>query len=335
MSLAEKFSIALAGAATVAPNRYLVHLTRLLERLEIEAASDAVLAHYVGQLEAYVEKTNFALDPLTTNQFLQCLGEARFYSYASNRGINLQRVSEAKGERPDFKNGNAVHDIFFEVKTFSVVGGEVGLRAALEVSLEAQLSLEQQINDARDVAVAVSSIQPFATKPYSRGNVRGVIDTLIEKTRQNVSKGQFQQGSTFLVLDLSIFNLSRTIRNLRPVHWETHPSPTPVTGNLWMLAFGETEYLVHSVPEFEGKPSIEGKLEKQGILLEFPFVQGLLILNQLWDQDPRMSALVRSKDKIAWDDDQHPISSMLQNLVGDSWNDDGDSNGFNLNSEHG
>jgi hypothetical protein len=304
-----------------------------LQRLEAEAATDPILAHYVGKLEKRVGKVNFALDPGATNEFLQLLGEAHFYSMALQRGVQLERVAEAEESRPDFKYTENGLELFFEVKTLSVVDGELGIRAALKSSFEARLSIEHQLRIGRPVATAVSTIQPFAGRPYAHGMVRGVIGTLIEKARQNVKKGQFELGRTFLVLNLSLLGLTNVAKNLRPILWETHPSPTPVTGYLWTTAFGEIDYLVHGVPEFEGRPGVEGKLEKQGILNESKYIQGLLLLNQLFDRDAMLSALLRSSEQADWEDQGLPINSLLSMLVGNLWNNDLDSNGFRLDVE--
>ena len=174
MGLADNFVAALAETSGVATNPYLAHTTRLLQRLEAEAATDPILAHYVGKLE----------------KRLQLLGEAHFYSMALQRGVQLERVAEAEESRPDFKYTENGLELFFEVKTLSVVDGELGIRAALKSSFEARLSIEHQLRIGRPVATAVSTIQPFAGRPYAHGMVRGVIGTLIEKARQNVKKGQ-------------------------------------------------------------------------------------------------------------------------------------------------
>jgi hypothetical protein len=100
------------------------------------------------------------------------------------------------------------------------------------------------------------------------------------------------------------------------------------------MAFGEIDYLVHGVPEFEGKPGVEGKLEKQGILNESGYIQGLLVLNQLFDREANLSALLRSSDQVDWEDQALPIHSLLHRLVGDLWNDDLDSNGFRLDIDY-
>jgi hypothetical protein len=315
MGLADNFVAALAETSGVATNPYLAHTTRLLQRLEAEAATDPILAHYVGKLEKRVGKVNFALDPGATNEFLQLLGEAHFYSMALQRGVQLERVAEAEESRPDFKYTENGLELFFEVKTLSVVDGELGIRAALKSSFEARLSIEHQLRIGRPVATAVSTIQPFAGRPYAHGMVRGVIGTLIEKARQNVKKGQFELGRTFLVLNLSLLGL------------------TNVAKNLWTTAFGEIDYLVHGVPEFEGRPGVEGKLEKQGILNESKYIQGLLLLNQLFDRDAMLSALLRSSEQADWEDQGLPINSLLSMLVGNLWNNDLDSNGFRLDVE--
>jgi hypothetical protein len=266
---------------------------------------------------------------MATNEFIRVMGEAQFYSGALERGVTLTRIPESNLEkRPDFKLTIQGQDVYFEVKTLSVVGGDAGILEALEASLTAKLSLEEQQRAGVRISSAVSVVQPFGKAPYVKGLVKGPIEVLIDKFRQNLKKDQFGSGPTFLVLNLSLFPFSNILRNLRPTFWTDNPFPMPVTGRSWMLAFGRQGYLVHGIAEFEGKPAIDGTLDKEGILTEYPFIHGLIILNTPWRTKNHMCVLMREADAT-----DEPWGSLIRQLAGDAWNDDKDANGFALNGD--
>jgi hypothetical protein len=95
-----------------------------------------------------------------------------------------------------------------------------------------------------------------------------------------------------------------------------------------MLAFGRLGYLVHGIAEFEGKPAIDGTLDKEGILTAYPFIRGLIILNTPWRTAAHLGILMREDDA-----SDEPWGSLIHQLAGDAWNDDKDANGFRLNGD--
>lgn len=332
--LYQKFSTALNAARSVAANSYLTHLSEAVKAVENALPQQPALQGYVTDLANLLDKPNFALNPTLTNKFAQLLGEAHFSVLCHLKGLRLRRIPEEKDKKtPDFETAVSTETFFFEVKTLSVVGGDTGINDALESSLQAQLDIEAQLLKGEKVAIGISEAQPYGVKPYQQGRLSAVINTLIEKSRQNIKADQFASPNTFLVLNLSVITPSKTENFvLRPSYPDNYMFSKAVTGELWTLAFGQPQMLIQNTPEFEGKPCVEGLLTKLGILVDpdFDFVAGLVFMIHPWHRPSEIWALFRNRDWEKWNDDNSEMLSTLFALTGENWNDDKDNNGWRL-----
>lgn len=324
--LADKVRAGIAAASAVITNSFLTLVLSIVEAIEARAATDAVLESYVDDLDRRASQPHFATRPLATNEFLRVLGEAYFYLCATERGIALERVPETHaGRRPDFSYEIQGQKVYFEVKTPSIVDGDAGVLKALMESMHAKLSLEEQQRAGRHITSAVAGVQPFGAALHQNGLVRGPIQVLIEKFRQNLKTEQYKLGPTFLVLNLAAFPFADATRNLRPVFAGHYPTPMLVSGRSWTLAFGTVGQLIHGMPEFKGRPAIDGTLDKEGILTSCPYIRGLVVLNKPWRTGAHLGVLMRAED--AGDE---PWQTLIHQLAGSTWNDQLDSNGFAL-----
>lgn len=249
---------------------------------------------------------------------------------ADAAGVPLDRIPETDKKTPDFKAAGATPDLRFEVKALSVVSGHFALGEMAENSFQTQLDLQAQITAGKKVAMAESVIAPHGSPKPGVGQITSVCKRLIEKARQNIKADQYRGAKTFLVLNLILIDSGYTGNSeLRPIV-AGYPEDWSVrTGALWTLGFGYPEQMIQSPPEFEGKPGVEGRLGLSGILVdpEFEDVSGLLMIVHPLREEPRIFGLFKSKDM----DD--PSFEILMKLVGEFWNDEGDSNGWRLN-EH-
>lgn len=332
--LTQALNSALQAAQGVAPNAYLDFMRHAAAAVDVAEGSIPALRPAIDDLIQVTATRNFAVDAAAVNTFLQKLGEAHFWTLCHANGALLQRLPERRNVRtPDFRWTTSAGEMHFEVKTLSVVGGERGIGDALECAFAAQVDLEQQRSNGARVATATSVVAPYAGKEKAGKLLTSVIDTLLEKARGNIKQDQFALPNTFLVLDLGMLPPSRTGREtLRPVHWDTAMFGAPVTGEMWMLAFGQEGMLIHSVPEFEGKPGIEGVFGKRGILVDphFAFVSGLLLVVHPLGAPAEFRGLFRAKDVTRWCDHSPHACEQVLTMVGSSWNDDLDSRGFDL-----
>lgn len=328
MTLADKFVKALSEGGTVAPNDYLTPLFNAVKSVDQASQNNAELAKYVVKLREIVERPDFALRGNDTNDFVQLLGEAHFQQLCLEKGLTLQRIPEGPKKTPDFKCHTNGIDVHFEVKTLSVVDGEHGIKAALQNSLEAQVEIERQQNAGKKLAVAEHVVQPYGIKPYALGRLTAVIDTLIEKARNNIKLEQFANPKTFLVVNLCLLPPSLTDNLiLRPAYHDDYLFSKAVTGDLWMMAFAKPGMLIHYCPEFEGKPCIEGRITKNGILAdpEFDSIAGMLFIIHPLRKKSEIWGLVREKDC-----DAHDLMDVVVTITGNNWNDDKDTNGWDL-----
>lgn len=331
--LKNQFVKALQEANSIASNNYLTFLKDAVEQVENASSSDQLLAEYVKQLLDIAKLKNFSIDPDKTNEFSQLLGEAHFYLLCKNKGVILERVPEGAEKTPDFKLKD--NDVYFEIKTLSVVTGSRGIQQSLDDSLESHIEIEDQLKKGKRIASSESVVQPYGEKPYQKGKgtITAVVETLIEKTRQNIKQGQYYNGNTFLVLNLSIIPPFRTDNYvLRPAYCDDYMFKKAVTGELWMLAFGRPGMTILGIPEFEGKPGVESIMDKTGILIDpdYENIAGILFMIHPWQREAETWGLYKYKSYSAWEEKNVTIIEVLSAITGDNWNDDKDTNGWRL-----
>ncbi len=333
-NLLDEYIKSLQNISGLTNNSYLTFLKNAVKKVSVSSHTDPIITEYNQDLLNIVSKKDFALDSKETNKFAQILGEAHFYLLCKDKGLLLSRIKEEKNKKtPDFKFESS--DIHFEVKTLSVVSGDFGIKNSLEDALDAQIEIEQQLQQGKRIATGVSVVQPYGEKPYQKekGTLTAVIDTLIEKTSQNIKVGQFPNDKSFLVLNLSIIPPFRTDNFvLRPAYCDNDMFPKSVSGELWMMAFANIGAPIIGVPEFEGKPCVESTLKKNGILIEpdFNMVSGILFMVHPWRRDSEIWGLFDHNKFTAWNDNSPDVIETLLSLTGDNWNDDKDTNGWQL-----
>jgi hypothetical protein len=332
-NLKSRFTKALQTTIGLTNNSYLTFLSDAVEKVSDSSQEDQVLSEYNQNLLEILSENNFALNADKTNEFAQLLGEAHFYLLCKNKGVALKRIKEGADKTPDFIF--EAQDMYFEVKTLSVVSGSSGIKKSLEDSLEAQIDIEDQLKRGKRIATGISVIQPYGEKPYQKGkrNITTVIETLIEKTRQNIKSGQFPNGKSFLVLNLSIIPPFRTENFvLRPAYCDYMFSKA-VSGELWMIAFAQPGAPILGIPEFEGKPGVESIMEKSGILSDpdYEYISGILLMIHPWRKNTDIWGLYSYGKFVTWQDNEPDVVNTLLSLTGNDWNDNKDTNGWQLN----
>ena len=232
MTLYKDFCGALNNARDAAANGYLQLLATFIKDIESASSSDTTLADYCQKMTALVRRKNFVFNGELVSEFAQLFGEAHFASLCHERGVSLNKIQEQKNKKTsDFLHSSPQQDMYFEVKTLSVVNGGRGINDDLLKSLDAQIDIEQQLQTGKRVAIGISEIQPYAEKPYRGGATTAVISTLIEKTRQNLKSDQYSNQNTFLVLNLCLIPPAITDnRTLRPTYCDDYMFPKAITG---------------------------------------------------------------------------------------------------------
>lgn len=334
MNLYERYCAALNEARQVVANGYLHLLAPYVKEVESASSQDEMLAGYCQRMRALLERNDLMTNGESVNEFAQVFGEAHFAALCTKRGVVLKRIKEQKDKKtPDFFYGDPNPIAHFEVKTLSIVNGGRGIDGDLLRALDAQIQIEQQLKEGSKVAIGISEVQPYGERVPKYGMIAAVLSTLIEKARQNIKPGQYFTQNTFLVLNLCLIPPASTDkRALRPVYCDDYLFSKAITGELWMLAFSQPGMLIHGQPEMEGNPCIEGITDKCGILsdTEYSVIAGMLILVYPLGSEPRIYGLYRSHDYPKWNEENGELVLLLQRLTGKQWNDDKDSNGWQL-----
>lgn len=333
-SLADTFLTHWHGQVRVAPNLLLgVHVSRIQKVLEfIDREPQASKAK--SEIERIFKTQNWLLEPLLFQEFVQTVGEVQFWMMATERGVRLQRIPEQSGKTPDFRlEGVSGSAPCFEVKTLSVIDGVYNLQGMNEDSYQAQLLLSKQLAEGRQIAMALHEAAPHGNMKDGK-YLTTIIRNLIDKAKNNIKSGQYADAPTCLVLNLMLIDgYYNGNASLRPVAFGFPQDWQVRSGAYWNLAFGEPDHLVFGIVEFEGKPSVEGRLERLGILHAYPEIQALLLIVHPLDAEPIIYGLMRQSDDDKWLDEYKTMGEAFFALTGENWNDDGDTMGWRL-TEH-
>ena len=323
--LKDRFKQVLQNSAEMGGNSYLTPLRPIVD--EVAEMGDAQIAGLIKRMNQVLLDKNTGLDAQQSEKFVQHLGEAHFYVVCKKHEIYLETLPVRNKPTADFRYKSA-NDVCFEVKTPSVHGGWRRINESINESFEGQIDLEEQLNKGEKIAITSQVIAPYGEIDHSK-RLTCLIGVLRKKLKQNLKKRQFLNEPTYLVCNLMMLPIyGRSFLNvLRPVYSSegcTKPM-CPVSGPLWMVAFSKPGMLVFSEPEFEGKPGIEGEIEKTGLLVdnEHDYVSGIVFVLHTLDKEPCVVALVKSEEDLI---------SPVRELVGTRWNDGSDSNGYALQS---
>lgn len=329
------FHKSIASAKEVAGNYYLESVISIVKELENYQQQDSTLKKYKNDLSDILTCNNSGLDSKLTNNFIQLLGESYFYMTCLKKGIQIKKIKEKYNQNtPDFQLANSQLDAWFEVKTLSVVDGDIGVDRALEERFQAMYDLEKQKNNGNQVLASTSIIQPYGEKPYTLGLIKSILETLHNKFLNNFKSGQFKNKPTFLVLNFAMLPPFKTDSCvLRPAYCDDYLFPKAISGDLWMLSFAKPGMLIFGQPEFEGKPCIEGFSITNGLLNEYEVIDGIIFMIFPMQNKPELWGTFRSKDFHNWENTNKPIKRLLLKLVSSNWNDELDTNGFQLSKK--
>lgn len=326
-SLNDIFFQSIQAVANVAPNPFLVLRKNSISDVLVFIGSNPKASYAERKLRELFSDKNWILDLEVFESVIQTIGEVQFWMMAEELGIEIERIPEADAKTPDFRLASDEMEVRFEVKTFSIAGGTRNLDLMAETSFQAQVYLDSQIKSGKKIAFAVTEVAPHGQKQKHLGPTTTICRKLIEKTSQNIKIDQYRGTPTFLVLNLMLIDGYYTGNaNLRPI-FGSYPHQWSIqTGSYWTLAFGHMEQTIHSTPDFEGEPGIEGYLEKLGILADEQFaeISGLILIIHPMSADPYLCGFIRSKDG------ETEIAEIFYALTKQNWNDEFDSNGFAL-----
>ena len=197
--------------------------------------------------------------------------------------LKIDKIKEIATPTPDFKcrltceiDGEPRElEFYIEVKSLDIVHAPQNIPEIRELAMDAQLDLERQRRDGKQIAMTETEIAPF--RPYKKDDgydprsVRGVTETLIEKAGNNFKATQFSLGPTFALANLLRLPLPGQAENaLAPFFYDSLYGGACVSGIFWHMAFGEFNTPIHRSPDFEGAGTLDGNLQKAGLLVNSP-----------------------------------------------------------------
>lgn len=322
------------GLSGLTTNASLLAVEReVLLDIDLLAHEDPAYRPFVADMVAKLDAVGSAPDAVAYSQFFEIYAEALVLRFLRSRGIPTSRVTDTISA-PDFEcrleDGRSY---FVEVKALEIVDGQYRHKEIMEAGLEPNIDLEKQLAAGNRIAMSTGELAPyqraFADPDYDPRSLKRVIDTLRDKCRQAFKPSQFKRGPTFALVVADRLILDGWRSALAPYYFDEHHKAC-VSGVLWQTAFGTVGAPVLRLPDFEGKPNVEGHLGCAGLYADpaLPFAgQGLVVLQR--SSAKRLSYGLKAPvdDTGAWgsDDSEEALNAMC-----DAWNDEGNSRGFAL-----
>ena len=263
-----------------------------LRQLEEASRVDANLGELLKELRIAFTRIGGLNDSQGFRQAFEFYGEALAYSLLSAK-FQTKRIVAKSSSMPDFScslpNGK---EFFVELKTFDIVDGPFRSAQMHEDAMQQHIEIESQTNRGAPVAIAAREVAPYKRafcKPgeYDPASLLSVIVTLIDKARSAFKPTQFTQGPTFAFVLCDRLLLPGGKHSVAPHYYERGGSAI-VSGVLWHTCFGQAGWPISRIPDFEGKPGIEGYMSSNGLLSDaaLPFPSGALIFaDTTWQED--------------------------------------------------
>lgn len=332
MNLHDEYKIMLQETRKISIPFYICRIEEPIKFISLDKFSkDDVVQDYLNQLMCRLKVKDFGLDSKKLNEFCQIMGECHFYCLCLERSIKLVRlIEDGKQKVPDFLLMKGAVRLYFEVKTPSIVGGDIALNDDVEDGFKLNAYLEKCKSD--EYKSVFHEHSPYGKMVREFGHVWGPIKVLSKKIVQNFKPGQFSNNNTFMVVNLSlIHNLITPPEELRPVYALRDDPNNVVSGIFWMMAFRKIGMAVFGVPlKTHGyKFGIDGYCEDNGVLIDNEKIEGLLLITNPPQKKSEIWGLFRSRTLIH----EHAISSLLE-LTDYRYNDELNSRGMTINEFH-
>jgi hypothetical protein len=244
--------------------------------LDSQYSADTFIRSKVDSCLNYLRNLKIDFNPSYKSAYEE-FNEAMVYVDFSKKYATT-RIPEAKTPTPDFRltdNGEFPFDVYVEVKALSFLDGNLNYIEAQKSSLEANIAIEEQINDGKQIAFGETIISPFL-KRNKLPSTKDLIEIYIDKITNNIKSGQFALGDTILLVDIKQLLVGSHWDESGIALYQESQMKSIVSGVLWHVAFGQTGDMIYKPIEFEGKPNIDSQLTKNGILVDNNFIKGLV-----------------------------------------------------------
>lgn len=255
---------------------------------ECAAKENPVYAMKVSKMQAFVNKPL----KMDINDFWRGLYneyiEAHAYWYCS-RKIYVERIPEAETNRPDYKIRFKNREYYLEIKSPFYLNTILNYRNSQEEGMRASIDIETQQREGAAVAMSEQVFQPYnnGKADYKPNSKLSIIEGLINKAKQNYKPGQYDLGDTVLLIDLRQLGIStKPNHSALPVYIEKAMGKESIcSGELWSSAFSQIGDNVYYFPMDYPMGNIEGRIEHNGILIEYPSIRGLVFQTESMNND--------------------------------------------------
>lgn len=215
--------------------------------------------------------------------------------------FDIVSIPETSSKTPDFKislDSDDPFEVFAELKTLSFVDGNLNYIDSQKQGLDAQIALEEQISGGAKIGFSTSEIKPLhkSGEKYDMYSTKYVIEKLIDKIVQNIKKEQYGMGETLLLVDLRQICLPSKLNESIAALFVQKPIESIVSGVLWNVAFGKLGHQMFKPIEFEGRSNVDGELERNGILVDYPYIKGLVFIGYKNFKERFYAGLVRANE---------------------------------------
>ncbi len=250
-----------------------------IEKMEIEKEQDIVFRETLRKIDRQLNKALKNIESYTQQiQIKNAYSEAYVFSKLRSK-LSIMKVPEGCEKTPDYKVEFRGEEIYIELKSLNMLGGNQKHKEVMEGALESKINAEEQILQGSGVGFGTQVIQPYFSpnKSHNPRSVRTVIEALIDKINQNIKHDQYLSGDSILLVDLSdqLPLVSKASQAIQKQYYDDM-GDAHVSGELWQVAFGKVGDPILKPPEFEGGSSDDGNLQKEGILITHPYIKGLL-----------------------------------------------------------
>lgn len=218
--------------------------------------------------------------------------------YLSSKNIKVTKIHETNTATPDFECIFSTTDggkktFYIEVKTLNAIGGDSHYRKNDEETFNVEVDLEEQRKNCphQRIYMAQRELNPWGKALNNHAEERSaVIETLIEQIGKNIKPGQFSNKPTFLLVFVNrLCNGLLHKHDLVSYYFDTD-CRTVASGLLWTVCFGEKQHLILK-PAIEGLSNQERRLNKTGVLVEYPYVPGIIFVDSFFNKNRRVFGL--------------------------------------------
>ncbi len=250
-----------------------------IEKMELESEQNKSFKEALSQIDKLADKALKNVEDYNSLTEIKNIYSEIYILSKLQSLLSINKIPETDSKTPDYKVRFRGEDIYIELKSLNMLGGNLKHKDIMNDSLDTKIVAEEQIKDGSNVGMGIQVIQPYLShnKVYDHSSPKLVIESLIDKINQNIKEQQYSLGDTILLIDLSdqlplISKPSEAIQE----HYFDDVGNTNVSGELWNVAFGKLDDQILKPAEFEGANYLDGELEKEGILITHPYIKGLI-----------------------------------------------------------